>query len=215
MIIVGAKGLAKEVLEIFFQHNALDNLYFYDNVSTNVPERLFEKFPVLTSMDKVTAVFKETGDYHFTLGVGSPLARFMLANKFQEAGGILTSAISKNAFIGNYDNNIASGCTILDSAVITNGVSLGRGCLVNPHVSISHDSQLGNFVELAPGVRITGACGIDDFCVLGTNAVLLPKVRLGKNVIVGAGAVVTKDVPDNSLVVGIPAAVKRELPPLF
>ncbi|MNG38364.1 Maltose O-acetyltransferase [compost metagenome] len=50
--------------------------------------------------------------------------------------------------------------------------------------------------------------------MLGTNATVLPKVTIGKNVIVGAGAVVTKDVPDNSLVVGIPGKIIKELPSL-
>jgi acetyltransferase-like isoleucine patch superfamily enzyme len=42
----------------------------------------------------------------------------------------------------------------------------------------------------------------------------LPKVSIGSNVIVGAGSVVTKDVPDNVMVVGIPAKIVKELTPL-
>jgi acetyltransferase-like isoleucine patch superfamily enzyme len=47
--------------------------------------------------------------------------------------------------------------------------------------------------------------------VLGTNATILPGIKLGKNVIVGAGAVVTKDVRDNTMVAGVPAVVKKNL----
>jgi acetyltransferase-like isoleucine patch superfamily enzyme len=73
---------------------------------------------------------------------------------------------------------------------------------------------LGDFVQLSPGVRITGNCFIDDYTMLGTNAVVVPKVRIGKNVVVGAGAVVTRDVPDNVMVAGVPAAIKKKLSPL-
>jgi acetyltransferase-like isoleucine patch superfamily enzyme len=69
-------------------------------------------------------------------------------------------------------------------------------------------------VQLSPGVRITGNCVIGNYTVLGTNAVVLPKVRIGQNVMVGAGAVVTKNVPDNVMVAGVPAVVKKKLPPL-
>lgn len=42
MLIVGAKGFAKEVLEVVYQLNQLDNLVFYDDVNTDAPDKLFE-----------------------------------------------------------------------------------------------------------------------------------------------------------------------------
>lgn len=213
MIIVGAKGLAKEVLEIFYQHGSLNKVYFFDNVSADLPMKLFDRFPLLTTMEEVTQVFRESNEFEFTLGLGSPANRLQLTRLFEAAGGVLKSAISKNAFIGNFGNSIGNGCTILDGAVITNGVSIGKGCLINPHCSLSHDVHVGDYVEMSPGARLTGFCEIGNFSVIGTNAVILPKVKIGKNVVVGAGAVVTKDVPDNSLVVGVPAQVKKVLAP--
>lgn len=103
---------------------------------------------------------------------------------------------------------------MLSGAVVTNGVSLGKGCLLNPHTSVSHDSVVGDFVEMSPGARITGHVFVGSYSSLGTNAVILPRVRVGINVVVGAGAVVTKDVPDNCLVAGVPARIIRELNPL-
>ena len=47
MLIVGAKGFAKEVLEVAHQLNKLDNLVFYDDVNEQVPVKLFGKFPIL------------------------------------------------------------------------------------------------------------------------------------------------------------------------
>jgi acetyltransferase-like isoleucine patch superfamily enzyme len=55
---------------------------------------------------------------------------------------------------------------------------------------------------------------IGDYTTLGANAVVLPRVMIGKNVIVGAGAIVTRDVPDNTMVAGIPAVHKKNLPEL-
>lgn len=46
-------------------------------------------------------------------------------------------------------------------------------------------------------------------CIIGYNAIILPGVRLGDNVVVGAGAVVSKDLPDNCIVVGNPAKIVK------
>ena len=98
--------------------------------------------------------------------------------------------------------------------VLTNSITIGRGCLLNLHVSIGHDTHVGDFVEMSPGVRISGNCQIGNYCNLGTNAVVLPGVNLGDNVVVGAGAVVTEDVPANTMVVGVPARKIKELQPV-
>ncbi len=214
MIVAGAKGLAKELLEIMAQIDALDNLYFFDNVSDNVPAALINRFRILRTLGEAKEIFDSLGDRSFALGLGNPVFRYKMFVEFQRIGGELTSVISPRTDIGKFEVAIAPGCCILPGVVITSHVTLGRGCLLNPHVTISHDSVVGNFVEASPGVRVTGNCQIGDYCSLGSNAVILPKVKLGRNVVVGAGAIVTRDVPDNSLVVGVPAVIKKKLAPL-
>ena len=97
---------------------------------------------------------------------------------------------------------------------ISSVVTIGDGTLINTHASIHHDSIIGNFVEVSPGARVLGNCTIGDFTTIGSNATILPKITIGSNVIVAAGAVVTKDVPNNCMVAGIPAIIKKQLPPL-
>lgn len=213
MLIVGAKGFAKEVLEVVHQLNDLGNLVFYDDVNTDIPEKLFGRFPVLRNLQEVANYFK-TSDSRFTIGIGSPVLRKKLFDMFQSIGGEFTSTISPLARIGNYGNTIEEGCNIMTGTVITSDIVIRKGVLINLNCTIGHDSVIGNFVEISPGVHVSGNCVIGDYSVLGTNATVLPKVTIGKNVIVGAGSVVTKNVPDNCLVVGVPAIIKKELIPL-
>lgn len=214
MIVAGAKGLAKELLEIFLQTDALGGLYFFDNLSDDAPEKLFNRFVVLRTFDAAKKVFQQTADPAFALGLGNPLLRRRLCYQFIDIGGQLTSVISPRADIGHFDTSLGDGCCILPGAVITNSVAVGKACLVNPNATISHDSKIGDFVEISPGANVTGNCRIGDYCFLGSNCVILPKITLGKNVTVAAGAVVTKDVPDNCMVAGVPAVVKKRLEPL-
>jgi sugar O-acyltransferase (sialic acid O-acetyltransferase NeuD family) len=214
MVIVGAGGFAKEILETFSQRNELENLFFFDNVSKTLPDKLFNRFPVLRTLDEVKNTFDKIKDNTFTLGLGNPVYRYTLNKMFSSAGGELTSTISPFTEIGSFGTTIAPGCNVLSGTIITNNVTLKVGCLINPSCTISHDSMLEDYVQISPGVRITGNCLIGSFSLLGTNSVILPKIKIGKNVVVGAGAIVTKDVPDNSMVMGVPAVVKKKLPPL-
>jgi sugar O-acyltransferase (sialic acid O-acetyltransferase NeuD family) len=214
MIVIGAKGLAKELLQIFHERGETENLFFYDDISVDTPEKLFGQFPVLRSVEEVRRIFFETNDVSFCLGLGNPKYRLDFYHKFTALGGKIASTISMNADIGSFDTIVGEGANILSGVVVTNNVKIGRGCLINPNCTISHDSKVGDFVEISPGVSVTGNCQIGDFSVLGTNCTILPGVKIGSNVIVGAGAVVTSDVGDDSLVVGIPAILKKKLTPL-
>ena len=86
MLIVGAKGFAKEILEILHQNNELENVVFYDDVNTYDSNYLFDKFPILTSELQVQKYFK-TIDHKFTIGIGDPMVRNKLHQKFTALGG--------------------------------------------------------------------------------------------------------------------------------
>ena len=203
MLIIGAKGLAKEVLEIFHQQNELKNIYFYDDVNADLPDKLYGQYPILKNTEQVSELFKK--DNRFTIGIGNPVLRQKLYDKFIVLGGKFESSISPLAQIGHFGNSIGDGCNIMTGTIITNDITIGKGCLINLNSTIGHDCIIGEFVELSPAVNISGNCSIGNYCTIGTGAILLPKVKLGDGVTVGAGAVVTKDVEAGVTVVGMPS----------
>ena len=209
MLIIGAKGFAKEILEVLYQNNVLENIVFYDDLNNNLLEKLFDRFPILKNIEEAENYFK-TINNQFTIGIGNPILRKKLYEKFSKVGGVYTSTISPKATIGHFGNKIGNGCNIMTGTVITNGVQIGKGCLINLNCTIGHDTILNEFVELSPGVNVSGNCMIGSYSNIGTNAILLPKITIGSNVIVAAGAVITKNVPDNCMVAGMPAIIKKD-----
>jgi len=98
---------------------------------------------------------------------------------------------------------VNAGCTLGGASQFGEFVFLNRGA------SVGHHAQFGRFVSVGPGAVVAGSVSLGDGVVIGAGAVVLPEVTIGKNSVVGAGAVVMKDVPDNCLVLGIPAKVAR------
>jgi sugar O-acyltransferase (sialic acid O-acetyltransferase NeuD family) len=200
ILVIGAGGLAKELLFAFPEYE--DRFIFFDDVSENL--LLFNKFKILKSEKEVQNYFPDK--FNFVIAVGSPKAREMMFHKFSALNGIPFSLISKNAKIGKYDTHIGEGSLILDGAMITNSVKIGKGTLINKAVVISHDSELGDFCDIAPGVR-TGKIVMGIKVSIGLNATIIPGKKIGNNVIIGAGSTVIKDIPDNCTVVGNPGKI--------
>lgn len=214
MLIVGAKGFAKEVLQVFIDNGFSGKIAFYDDVNDDVSGLLFNEFPILKNEDEVVEFFKANGN-DFTIGIGSPVLRYKLYKKIINLGGNFTSSISPLAQIGSYDVTIGTGSNVLSQAVFSNSSQIGIGCIVYYNVVITHDCVVGDFVELSPNVILLGRSKVGSFSQIGANSTILPEVTIGKNVIIGAGSVVTKDIPDNSLAVGTPAKVIKNLEPLM
>jgi len=109
-------------------------------------------------------------------------------------------------YIGNY-GFLGRGVEI----DVEEKISIGNHVLIAPGVFITdhaHNIKAGVLID-AQGCKSSPVCIADDVW-LGANAVILPGVSIGRGAVVGAGAVVTKDVGENTIVVGVPAKVLRK-----
>ncbi len=106
---------------------------------------------------------------------------------------------------------IGSNCRIMGKRLNQFGsepylISIGNNVTITEDVKfITHDGGVGIFRKEIPGLNVFGKIVIKDNCFIGVNSVLLPNIVIGPNAVVGAGAVVTKDVPENTVVAGVPA----------
>ena len=97
--------------------------------------------------------------------------------------------------------------TILDEAE----VRIGDNVFIGPNVSIYTACHPLDAVERDKGVEWAEPVMVGNSVWIGGNAVILPGVTIGNNVVVAAGSVVTRDIPDNVVVAGNPAVIKKRL----
>lgn len=101
-------------------------------------------------------------------------------------------------------------------SILSPQASLGAGARLGDHVQIrasavvGHDTIIGDYVTVAPGAVVGGLVQIEDGVSIGLGARILPRLRIGANAAIAAGAVVTADVPASTVVAGAPATTKQE-----
>jgi len=103
---------------------------------------------------------------------------------------------------------IGEGCSIIPRSLGTEPylVKIGNHVTIAKGVTfITHDGGTWIFRQEVPDLQVFGPIIIEDNCVIGQNAILFPNIRIGKNSIVGGGAVVISDIPPNSIAMGVPA----------
>ncbi len=115
-------------------------------------------------------------------------------------------AYGENIHIGDY-TYLNFQCTILDCAPVRIGAHVMLGPLVQLYTA-AHDLQAEARIQ---GWEVAKPITLEDNVWIGGGAIILPGVRVGRNAVVGAGAVVTRDVPANTVVVGNPAKVIKNL----
>lgn len=119
-----------------------------------------------------------------------------------------------------YKCKIGSNCKIDSFVYIEENVSIGDNCKIRPFVFIPTGVTIEENVFIGPGVsftndkypRVKGTWRLLKTVVkkgasIGAKSVILPGVTVGEEALVGAGSVVTKDVPDKAIVTGNPACI--------
>jgi acetyltransferase EpsM len=97
------------------------------------------------------------------------------------------------------------GAVVMAGAVVNSGARLGAHAVVNTGAVVEHDVTVGAFAQLGPGAVVGGGAAIEDGAYLGLGCRVRDHVRVGREALVGMGAVVVADVEAGAIVVGVPA----------
>lgn len=115
--------------------------------------------------------------------------------------------LSRNVSV-NYNTHIGNYTKIMDNAHITGNMTIGSHVFISVLVATTNDNTMGR-EEYDEG-HVKGAT-IADYVTIGAAANILPGVHIGENCIIGASALVTRDIPAGKVAMGIPARVIRDV----
>jgi sugar O-acyltransferase (sialic acid O-acetyltransferase NeuD family) len=209
IVVIGAGGLGREVADII-KLTSEKVIGFIDD-STEMQHMSINDIPVLGGIDWFTS--KRAKGVYAVCAIGNNYVRKRITKKAEEMGVEFVSVIHPSVKLGT-NTKIARGVIICAGSIITCNIRLGSHVFINLDCTIGHDTVLENYVNLAPGVHVSGKCTLKEGCHIYTGACLIPGVTMGEWSEAGAGAVILKNIDPYAVAVGVPAVIKnyREKP---
>lgn len=199
----GAVGrLAKQIVdEINVQDSTWELLGFLDdNPVLHGQPRI--GLTVLGGMDWLVA----HPECAVVVAVAKPATRRKIALAIEDLGQReFATLVHPTAWMGSR-STVGAGSIIYPGAMIDPDVRVGCHAILNKACTVGHDTVLGDYVTAAPGANIGGRNLIGEGCDIGIGCATIQGVRIGEWSVVGAGAVVIRDLPSNTTAVGVPAS---------
>ncbi len=142
------------------------------------------------------------------LAIGSNAVRHSLAEKLNGHVQWSTALVHPSAVV-HKSVTLGVGSVVFAGAVLQPGTVVGRHVIINTGATVDHDGRLEDFVHLAPGVHLAGDVQVGAGGFLGVGAAVVPGQSIGRWSIIGAGGVVTRDVPERVTAIGVPARILK------
>lgn len=200
--------MSKQVILIGGFHEVVelcqDSGYQIEGIIDNTINGSFMGYPVLGCDANAEKLFGMYGHIPLVITPDSPQVRYSLFNLYSSVGFNFATVISRRAFISP-SAIIGRGIVIQSGVNVSSFTTIGDFVKLNTNANIMHDSNIGSFTTVAPNSVVLGRVKIGSSVYLGANSTILPNIDITEGTTVGAGAVVTKDLIESGVYIGVPA----------
>lgn len=198
LMVVGANGHGKVVADIAQRMGHYKDIGFLDD-NPSIKEAM--GIPVLGNCSEFSK-FIATSDIF--VAIGNSAIRKRLLEQLVEMDAEIPILIHPQAIIGR--NVILDiGSVVMAGAVINPDARIGKGCIVNTCASVDHDCILEDYVHVSVGAHLAGAVKVGENTWIGIGAMVKNNINICCDSMIGAGAVVVKDIAEAGTYIGIPA----------
>lgn len=198
LLIVGAAAMGREVFGYALEAGLRVRGFLDDRVG--VLDGFGGYPPIVSSV----ADYRIKEDDVFVCAVGDPAQKMKYAGCIASRGGRFQTVVHPSSYVG-HGVSIGDGCIVAPHAVVSNDTRIAGHVIVNDAATVGHDNEIGEGCTISPGCHLAGRVKVGNGVFVGIGASVIPDVRIDDFSVVGAGAVVVRDVAARTTVVGVPA----------
>lgn len=203
LYIIGAGGFGREVAWLVERINEVNptwNIKGFIDDNESLWGTKEDAYNVVGGCDYL----KTLGDVYAVCAVGSARVRKIIIDKLKDSNVRFATVIDPTAIISNRVE-IGEGTIICAGTIITVDIEIGNHVIINLDCTLGHDDVIADYVTVYPSVNISGNVTVGECSELGTGMQIIQGKNIAPNTIVGAGAVVVKDLNESGTYVGSPA----------
>ncbi|KJS10382.1 MAG: acetyltransferase [Peptococcaceae bacterium BRH_c8a] len=198
LLIIGASGHGKVVADIALKMNKWHKMAFLDD------DESIESAMGIKVIGKSSDAFTYINDYDIFTAIGNNEIREKFQSRLETAGASIPVLIHPDAVLGE-QVGLKTGTVVMPGVVINCCTRIGKGCIINTGATIDHDSVIEDYVHISPGAHLAGTVRIGKGSWIGVGSMVSNDIFIVSGCMVGAGAVVVRDITEVGTYVGVPA----------
>jgi sugar O-acyltransferase (sialic acid O-acetyltransferase NeuD family) len=206
IVIIGAGGVGKEVALLIEQINNKKlsyNLIGFIDDNSSLHDTQINGYRVLGGIEYLKTMISPICA---VCAIANYKVKKNIINSLTSSSVYFANVIHPDVYISN-TNSIGEGVIIYSGVIMTTNIKIGNHVIISPKCGIGHEALIEDYVSLLWNVNVSGNVTIREGSLIGSGVTIIQNKIIGKESILGAGAVVIEDIPDNCTAVGIPAKV--------